>query len=365
VKGKVIGIVIFLAVVAAAVVISLSRGQNQLLGFTGEAITVKGYVGGEKLGFLADEQVVKILKDKYGITVDYTRAGSIEMAGYDTAGVDFLFPSSQTAYEIFRNKHGGQGYKSEKVFFSPIVLYSWDEVAKALAAKNLCTEQAGGYYTTDISKLIPEILKKTKWSDFGLGIYGNFKIISTDPNKSNSGTMYAALLANMLNGGSVVDTAAVKNVAEDVKQVFKMLGQMESSSGNLFSRYLSLGMGESPIIVGYENQIIEFAMSDAELWSKVQDKVALIYPEPTVWSEHYLIALTDNGQRLLDALMDKDIQRIAWEKHGFRTGGTAYGIDAQTLKALGISEDINKVIPVPDEDSMMELLDYIQTNMEE
>ncbi len=364
-KGKIIGIIIFVVVVAAAILISVFSGQGQLLGLGGNAVTVKGYVGGEKLGFLADEEVVRILKDKYGLTVDDTRAGSIEMAGYDTTGVDFLFPSSQTAYEIFRNRYGGQGYKGEKVFFSPIVLYSWDEVAKALTAHGLCAEQTGGYFTTDISKLIPEVLNKTNWSDFGLDIYGNFKIISTDPNKSNSGTMYAALLANMLNGGNVVDATSVQKVAGDVKQVFTMLGQMESSSGNMFSRYLNLGMGESPIIVGYENQIIEFAMSDPELWSKVQSKVALIYPEPTVWSEHYLIALTENGEKLLTALMDEDIQRIAWERHGFRTGETAYGIDAQTLEALGISENINKVVPVPDENSMIQLLDYIDTNTEE
>ncbi len=361
-KGKTIGILLFVAVVVVAVLASVFTGQGALLGLPRQTITVTGYVGGEKIGFLADEQVQKILKDRYGIVVDYTKAGSIEMVSdYDLTNVDFVFPSSQTAYEIYKQAHGGQSGKSEKVFFSPIVLYSWDTVAEALTKNGLC-EKNGGYYTADLGKLVEQVLSGAKWNDFGLDIYGGFKIISTDPNKSNSGTMYAALLANNLSGNDVASAADITRVSSDVKRVFALLGQMESSSGTLFTRYLNLGMGESPLIVGYENQIIEFAESDPELWAKVSDQVALIYPEPTVWSEHYLITLTENGEKLLTALMDEDIQQIAWEKHGFRTGSSTYSMSQESLDALGISQSISQVVPVPDAQSMLTLLQMIASN---
>lgn len=362
-KGRAAGIILLVAVIVVAVLIASLTGQSDLLRLPKKTVTVSGYVGGEKIGFLADEQVQKILRDRYGIEVDYTKAGSIEMVSdYDLTHVDFLFPSSQTAYEIFKQAHGGQSGKSEKVFFSPIVLYSWNEVAEALEKNGLCQRQTGGYYTADLGKLVEQVLAGAKWKDFGLDIYGNFKIISTDPNKSNSGTMYAALLANILSGNDVAGEADIPRVSAEVSRVFGLLGQMESSSGTLFTRYLNLGMGESPIVVGYENQIIEFAESDPALWEKVRGQVALIYPEPTVWSEHYLIALTDNGRKLLDALADEDIMRIAWEKHGFRTGNSIYSMDEADLQALGICRTITQVVPVPDADSMLRLLKMIASN---
>ena len=42
----------------------------------------------------------------------------------------------------------------------------------------------------------------------------------------------------------------------------------------------------------------------------------MLYPVPTVWSAHPYIALNENGARAIDALMDEEIQQIAWEKHG-------------------------------------------------
>jgi hypothetical protein len=354
-KGRIIGLILFIVVVIVSAVAAGAGGHGDVLGLPKNVQTVKGYVGGEKIGFLTDPDVVKILRDRYGLEIDYTKQGSIEMTDADVKSVDFLFPSSQTADAIFKEKHGST-FKSEKVFYSPIVLYSWDTIAKALETKNVVKSQ-GSYYTADMAALIALIESNTKWSGLGLDIYGNFKVISTDPNLSNSGTMYAALLADILNGGTVPDSAGITKITPQEKQIFANLGQMESSSADIFTKYLNLGMGQSPIIVGYENQMIEYSQSNPDQWAAAKSKVALIYPEPTVWSEHYLIALDAKGQALMDALMDKDIQRIAWEKHGFRTADMAGGAVAS---ALGIQETINKVIPVPDSVGMAQLLAAIK-----
>ena len=62
-KTKLIGLGILAAVIVAAVAyVGISRGQ---------AVTeINGYVGGEKIGFLEDEEVQEILQDKYELTVD-------------------------------------------------------------------------------------------------------------------------------------------------------------------------------------------------------------------------------------------------------------------------------------------------------
>lgn len=357
-KGKIAGLIMLVAVIAGTALVLTFTGNGDLLGFTTRDTVVKGYVGGEKIEFLNDPDTVRLLSQKYHLSVDYTKAGSIEMTDMDLSQMDFLFPSSQTAYEIAKGKNIPKG-TSEKVFYSPIVLYSWKPIVEALTQKGVLTSKSG-YYTADLAKLLSLMLQQTPWSDLGVDIFGNIQIISTDPNKSNSGTMYSALLANMMGGGKVLDMASLPTVANHVRQVFKNLGQMENSSSNMFTRYLNLGMGESPIVVGYESQMIEFAVSDPELWEKVRDKVALIYPEPTVWSEHYYISLSENGQKLLTALLDPEIQEIAWKKHGFRTASTAFGLDKGILGVIGICENIDQVVQVPSAETMIALLQEIQ-----
>ena len=42
----------------------------------------------------------------------------------------------------------------------------------------------------------------------------------------------------------------------------------------------------------------------------------MMYPTPTVWSSHVYIALDEAGTAGIDALLDEDIQRLAWESMG-------------------------------------------------
>lgn len=356
-KARIIGLVIFVVVAAAAVAIYL-LGSVPGSAQRGPAITVKGYIGGEKVGLFNDPEVQKILKDKYGITVDATKAGSIEMVTGKTDGLDFLFPSSQTAMELFTTA-GKAATAKEKIMSSPIVFFSWSDVAAALEKEGIVQKRNGIAYVVDLPKLIGYIKSGKKWSDIGLNIYGPIKVISTDPVKSNSGNMYAALLANTLNGGNVVDESTLGSVLPDVQSIFGKLGQMESSSANLFSRYLTLGMGDSPIIAGYENQIIEFALENPALWEKAKSSVAILYPEPTIYSEHYFIALDENGKRLCDALLDEQIQKLAWEKHGFRTGMISSATDSAIINGIGIPDTIAQIMPMPKASVMQKIIDAL------
>jgi hypothetical protein len=72
--------------------------------------------------------------------------------------------------------------------------------------------------------------------------------------------------------------------------------------------------------VGYENQLVEYSLAHQAQQDLLRRQIVLLYPRPTVWSSHALIALTPNGGRLLDALRDDDLQQLAWSHHGFRSG---------------------------------------------
>lgn len=344
-KKQVVGIIILLVIIGAAIAY-----QQFFAG--GKAVELKGFIGGEKALLLEDLKVQEILKKKYHIVLDYTKMGSIEMVQETPVqDLDFLWPSSQVALELFKQQpHAGQLVKSEIIFNSPIVLYSWDIVTDKLIELGIVELIENTYYVVDFPRLVQLVVDGTKWADMGLPeLYGRVLITSTDPTKSNSGNMFSGLLANILAGqGEVVNMQTLPTVLPTVKSVFTSLGFMEQSSSTLFEAYLTKGRGDKPLIVGYESQIVEFSLQYRDMWPSVKNNVRILYPRPTVWSSHPLLVLKNRAEPLLEALKDPEIQRIAWEQHGFRSGLPGIQNDPKVLEIAGIPATITNVMPMPD-----------------
>ena len=143
-KTKLIGLGILAAVIiAAAAYVFISNSQT--------VTEINGYVGGEKIGLLEDEEVQDILRDRYRLVIDYAKAGSIDMVTDDAEGRDFRFPSNQTALELYKQVHGDP-VKSEIILNTPIVLYTRSAVAQALVDSGLAVV-TNGVYTVDMEKL--------------------------------------------------------------------------------------------------------------------------------------------------------------------------------------------------------------------
>lgn len=216
-KTRLIGIGILLAVIVSAVIYSFVTTRK-------ESKEISGYVGGEKIGLLEDEQVKNIINNKYGLSINYSKAGSIDMVTADFKDRNFLFPSSQTALEIYEQKYGNP-VRSEIIFNTPIVLYTRKEVAEAFIAQGMITKKDGVYYI-DMLKLTECIESDKKWSDIGLDkLYGNIIVGTTDPTKSNSGNMFAGLLANTLCGGTA-DESNIDNILPRLKNIFQKLADI-------------------------------------------------------------------------------------------------------------------------------------------
>ena len=342
-KTKLIGLGILAAVIiAAAAYVFISNSQT--------VTEINGYVGGEKIGLLEDEEVQDILRDRYRLVIDYAKAGSIDMVTDDAEGRDFLFPSNQTALELYKQVHGDP-VKSEIILNTPIVLYTRSAVAQALVDSGLAVV-TNGVYTVDMEKLTETIEAGTTWEEIGLPqLYGSVSVGTTDPPKSNSGNMFAGLLANTLCGG-VADESNLAEILPRLQNIFQKLGYMESSSSDLFDQFLKTGMGAKPLIAGYENQLLEFAVENPDTWEQIKGDIVIMYPTPTVWSSHVYIALDEAGTAGIDALLDEDIQRLAWEKHGFRTGVYDTPTDAAHFGVSGIAEELTQVAPMPDANTM-------------
>ncbi len=348
---RVIGILLF--VVAALVAVAYTQFHDRLFGSPVPQIQAMGFMGGEKRNFLENPQVQEILQDRFGLTLDARRAGSIEMVN-DAALIgqnpDFFWPASNVSLDLAR----GQGLvplQTEIVFNSPIVLFSWSPVAEALEARGIARPlgSARAAFAVDAAALVGLVRDRTAWRDLGLGqLYGSMMIVSTDPARSNSGNQFAALVVAVLAQGETAGPAFDGAVAV-FAEIYRRMGYTEGSSSVLFEQYLRQGLGAFPIVAGYENQLIEFAATDPEQWQALEGRAirpVVLYPEPTVYSSHVFLAMTEPGRAVLAALLDPEIQDLAWRRHGFRSGFAAAS-DPAALPVGGIPETLGMIVPMP------------------
>ncbi|MGI6172444.1 MAG: hypothetical protein ACOYI8_00925 [Christensenellales bacterium] len=347
-KTKYWGLLLLVLVILVAGTYSWIQGRQA------QQVEITGYIGGEKIGLVDDPTVKKILLDKKGLTLDYQKAGSLDMIRLDHAGRDYLWPSSQTALELYE-KTFGKPPKSEIVFNTPIVLYTRQMVADALVQAGYVTEKDGEHFL-DMKAFLPVLEKGERWENLGLPLYGAVLVSTTNPTKSNSGNMFAGLLANMINDGNVVTLDTVDAVIPRLKALIERLGYMETSSADIFSQFLKTGVGARPLVAGYESQLLEFANTNPKDYEQIKDDIVLLYPVPTVWSSHVYIALSENGKIGLEALLMPEIQTLAWEKHGFRTGINAANMDVSNIPVQGIAPVISQIIQMPDSQVMEKLI---------
>ena len=253
----------------------------------------------------------------------------------------------------------GKPQAEEIIFNTPIVLYTHKMVSDALEEEGIVTKKDGVCYA-DMEKLTDLILKGASWSDIGLPeLYGSISVDTTDPARSNSGNMFAALLANVLNGGKTVGYNEINTILPELKEIFGRLGYMETSSSDLFNQFLRMGVGAKPIIAGYESQLLEYAYEKPEEYEKIKDDIVIIYPSPTVWSTHIYIALDEDGKKGIDALSDEEVQKLAWEKHGFRT--SSYNISENPeIQVNGVPKQITSVINMPEYAVMKKIIEELQ-----
>jgi hypothetical protein len=119
-------------------------------------------------------------------------------------------------------------------------------------------------------------------------------------------------------------------------------------------------MGAQPLVVLYENQLVEYSLEHPSQLELLRAKVRIIYPQPTVWAVHPLISLSENGDRLIAALQDPQLQKLAWERHGFRSGLAGVDNDPQVLQVAGIPAQITSVVPLPGAGVMTRLLQSLE-----
>ena len=367
-KKQIVGIIIFIVLILIVIGIKVLGGGSDNDGLIKKNLTnVYVATGGGKEDFISDPDIIKIMEKKYKLNVVYdtwSNGKTVKLpmvreaiglgnknldpntVTINTEGAtpyDALFTSDQRFYDYYKLQPKTEEGEADRLtvldgglaLYTPIVLYSWKGVADKLIEQGIVTKGEDGiYYITDMNKLISYILEGKSWNDIGLtDLFGNVGIASTDPITSSPGATYYGLLLSILSNGEINDQNINENLAK-LKVYYEKSGYMNNTPADLFEKYLKTGVGGEAIIVDYEKSVIEFAISNPTGYEQVKDNMVILYPKPTMWNTHCFAVFSENGKKLYKALQDEEIQKIAWEKYGYRTGfaGSDY-----SAKKIGVN----------------------------
>jgi len=319
-------------------------------------VTVRGLVGSEKEAYLRDPRVLDELR-KNGFDLQIETSGSRDMANRtDLTSYDFAFPAGAPAGQ--RLKAIVKAKDVYTPFFTPMAVASWKTIAQILVANGIVKLDAGHYMIVDMPKLIAAEVEGKRWHDFkassAYDVNKSVLISSTDPRKSNSGVMYAALASYVLNGAQVVnDREQIAHIQPQIDGIFLRQGYQESSSAGPFEDYLEIGMGKAPLVMCYESQFIEYELAHPN--DRSGDKV-LLYPRPTIYTKHTFVPISDHGDKLGQLLTnDPVLQHLAVE-HGFRIQDTAYTKDFWKKNGVHVPDELIDVVDPPSYDFLEALI---------
>lgn len=326
-----------------------------------------GFVGGEKIPLLASEKVKALLADTFHFVLDARQAGSVEMVREPSLlgqHPQFLWPSSDVMVEIAKQSQV-KILRTQVIVNSPIVIYSWTPVAEGLIKAGIVALEQDNYYIVDTKRLLEAHVASATWASLNVpDLYGKVRISLTDPNRSNSGFMFAGLAADILSE-DVATADTIRRDQQQLKTIFQRMGFMAYSSGKLFADYLVGGMGAYPLVVGYESQLLEWSLVDPVRWDRVHNgsgpRPVILYPRPTVFSAHPLISIAPQSLPLTDAMQSDAFQTLAWTEHGFRGPLGAAASASHPGSGLTIPQTLTAVVPMPEADVMLALTGDLAT----
>ena len=316
--------------------------------------------------YFKDERVRRILAEKR-LPVQVTRVGSRDMASKVVAGAtpDFFFSSGVVAANqiVDAARQANISVAQSSPFFTPLVIASWEPIAKILVANGLAKPINDRIYGVDMAKLTALMLAKKRWKDLqDAGAYDvsrSVLVSTTDVRRSNSAAMYLALTSQAVNGDIVTDRTTAQKVAAQVAELFKRQGYQENYVNGNFDDYVSIGIGKTPMAFLYENQMVHYALTK----KGVQPNMVLVYPQPTIVNKVVFVAVSERARALADLLgSHAELQRIGVE-YGFRIADSGVFMQAVKPTGLAVEERLTQVVDPPSFEVMAEMIDVVSKEM--
>lgn len=330
------------------------------------ATVLRGVISLDVEGYFKDPRVLKVLAARR-LPVEVVRVGSREMAGKVVAGSapDFLFSSGVVAANQIVEAARKANLPAVQVapFHSPLVIASWEPIAKILVANGLAKAVSPKVYSVDTEQLTKLMLARKRWKDLkdssGYDVSRSVLVSTTDLRRSNSGALYLALTSAALNGDVVTDRATGQKLALQLTELFKRQGYQENYVDGNFDDYVSIGMGKTPMAFLYEFQIVRHALQK----KGVGADMVLMYPQPTIVNKEVFVSLNERAKALGELLAsDAELQGIAVE-YGFRIADTERFVAAVKPTGLAVEPRVTQLVDPPSAEVMTEMIDTVAREM--
>ncbi|WP_338414260.1 hypothetical protein [uncultured Sphaerotilus sp.] len=330
------------------------------------ATVLRGVISLDVEGYFKDPRVQKVLVARR-LPVEVVRVGSREMAGKVVAGSapDFLFSSGVVAANQIVEAARKANLPAVQVapFHSPLVIASWEPVAKILVANGLAKAVSPKVYSVDTERLTKLMLARKRWKDLkdssGYDVSRSVLVSTTDLRRSNSGALYLALTSAALNGDVVTDRATGQKLALQLTELFKRQGYQENYVDGNFDDYVSIGIGKTPMAFLYEYQMVRHALQKKGIGADM----VLMYPQPTIVNKEVFVSLGDRAKALGELLAsDAELQGIAVE-YGFRIADTERFVAAVKPTGLAVEPRVTQLVDPPSAEVMSEMIDTVAREM--
>lgn len=348
------------------------RGQKQELiekkeqAAIANTVELKGLIALDVEAYFKDPRVIKRLADKR-LPVNVVRVGSRDMAGKVVPGAspDFFFSSGVVAANQIAEAARKANLPATQMapFHTPMVIASWEPVAKILVANGIAKPISPKLYGLDMAQLTQLMLAKKKWKELkdssGYDVSRSVLVSTTDLRRSNSGAMYLALTSHALQGDVVTDRATAQQVSLKLAELFKRQGYQENYVDGNFDDYVSIGIGKTPMAFIYENQIVKFALAK----KGVANDMVLMYPQPTIVNKVVFVSMNERAKALGELLgNDAELQGIAVE-YGFRVADTDRFVSTVKATGLAVEPRVTQVVDPPSFEIMAEMIDVVAKEM--
>lgn len=330
------------------------------------ATVLRGVISLDVEGYFKDPRVQKVLAARR-LPVEVVRVGSREMASRVVAGSapDFFFTSGVVSANQIVEAARKANLPAVQVapFHSPLVIASWEPIAKILVANGLAKAVSPKVYGVDTEQLTKLMLARKRWKDLkdssGYDVSRSVLVSTTDLRRSNSGALYLALTSAALNGDVVTDRATGQKLALQLTELFKRQGYQENYVDGNFDDYVSIGIGKTPMAFLYEFQIVRHALQKKGIGADM----VLMYPQPTIVNKEVFVSLNERAKALGELLAsDTELQGIAVE-YGFRIADTERFVAAVKPTGLAVEPRVTQLVDPPSPEVMTEMIDTVAREM--
>lgn len=342
------------------------RIEHQQAAEAASMTELKGLIAVDVEPYFKDPRVIKVLAAKK-MPVNVVRVGSRDMAAKVLPGQapDFLFPSGVVAANQIADAARKANLPAAQVspFFTPLVIASWEPIAKILVSNGVAKPLSPKVYGVDMNKLTQLMLAKTRWKDLkgssGYDVSRSVLVSTTDLRRSNSGALYLALTSAALNGDVVSDRATAQASSLKLAELFKRQGYQENYVNGNFDDYVAIGIGKTPMAFIYENQLVGYALAK----KGVGADMVLMYPLPTIVNKVVFVSTNERAKALGELLAnDPELQAVAVE-YGFRIADADRFIATVKPTGLAVEPRVTQVVDPPSYDIMAEMIDTVTREM--